>query len=222
MDALLLEDDVSQAKFLVRAMSEKGFVVDRCDRGDDAVARAEARRYDIVVLDRMVAGTDGLAVCSAIRRTGGSSPILMLTPRSETCQGALDPAAGADDYLLKPFDVEEFFARIHALVQRTSRFGVLRCGELTLDLGSRQATLAGSPLSLTKREYALLVHLVHRGNRLVTRSELLARVWGMPFDPCSNVVQVHLSRLRKKLGASSVMIETVRRVGYRLRRPAEA
>jgi two-component system OmpR family response regulator len=106
--------------------------------------------------------------------------------------------------------------------QRTSGFGVLRCGELTLDLGNRQATVAGSPLSLRKREYALLLHLVHRGDRLVTRSELLAHVWGMPFDPGSNVVDVHVSRLRKKLGTSSIMIETVRRVGYRLRRPAEA
>jgi DNA-binding response OmpR family regulator len=197
-------------------------VVDQCARGDEAIAHAEARRYDIVVLDRMVPGTDGVAVCSAIRRTGGASPILMLTARSETCGGALGPPAGPDDYLVKPFDVDEFFARIHALVRRTSGFGVLACGELTLDLGNRQAAAAGSPLRLTKREYALLEHLVHRGNRVVTRSELLAHVWGTPFDPGTNVVDVHVSRLRRKLRTSSVMIETVRRVGYRLRRPAEA
>ena len=141
----------------------------------------------------------------------------MLTARGEIRERVLGLEAGADDYMVKPFEVEEFIARVRALLRRTSGFGALRCGDLEIDPATRQVKLTGAPLSLTNREYALLLHLVHRGERIAKRSDLLAHVWGVQFDPGSNLVDVHISRLRDKLGDRAWMIETVRGAGYRLR-----
>jgi DNA-binding response OmpR family regulator len=141
----------------------------------------------------------------------------MLTARGEVRERVLGLEAGADDYMGKPFEVDEFVARVRALLRRASGFALLRCGDLQIDPVARQAKLSGVALSLTSRECALLLHLMHRSDRTVKRSELLAHVWGMHFDPGSNLVEVHVSRLRDKLGDRAWMIETVRGVGYRLR-----
>jgi DNA-binding response OmpR family regulator len=219
---LILEDDQRQARFLARVLSEEGLSVDLCARGSDAVAQAEGGTYDLIVLDWMVPDADGLTVCREIRRAGGAAPILMLTARGETRERVLGLEAGADDYMVKPFEVDEFVARVRALLRRAAGFTALRCGDLELDRVSRQAKLAGVPMTLTNREYRLLFHLLHRAERTVTRSDLLAHVWEMHFDPGSNLVEVHVSRLREKLGDRSWMIETVRGVGYRLRRQRAA
>jgi DNA-binding response OmpR family regulator len=217
MRVLILEDDQRQARFLSRVLSEEGLSVDLCARGLDAIGKSGGIEYDLIVLDWMVPDTDGLTVCREIRRAGGVAPILMLTARGETRERVLGLEAGADDYMVKPFEVDEFVARVRALLRRASGFAAVRCGDLELDRIARQARLAGSALGLTHREYTLLLHLVHRADRIVTRSDLLAHVWDMHFDPGSNLVEVHVSRLRDKLGDRAWMIETVRGVGYRLR-----
>jgi DNA-binding response OmpR family regulator len=219
---LILEDDRKLASFLARVVSEEGLTADLCMCGSDAIPQAVSGAYDLVILDWMVPETDGLAVCREVRRAGVTVPILMLTARGETCERVLGLEAGADDYLVKPFELDELIARVRALLRRASGFGSLRCGPLEIDRISRQARLAGAALTLTNREYTLLLELVHRADRTVKRSELLANVWGMHFDPGSNLVEVHVSRLREKFGASAWMIETVRGVGYRLRRQQAA
>jgi DNA-binding response OmpR family regulator len=220
MKVLILEDDQKLARFLARVLSEEEFAVDLCARGVDAIAQAEGGRYDLIVLDWMVPDTDGLTVCREIRRAGGTAPILMLTARGETSERVMGLRAGADDYMVKPFEVDEFVARVRALLRRTSGFAALRCGDLEVDPVARQAKLADVALTLTNREYAVLLHLLHRANHTVKRSDLLAQVWGMRFDPGSNLVEVHISRLRDRLGDRAWMIETVRGVGYRLRQAA--
>jgi DNA-binding response OmpR family regulator len=217
MRALILEDDQRLARFLARVLTEEGMAVDLSGRGVDAIAQAECGLYDLIVLDWMVPETDGLSVCREIRRSGGKAPVLMLTARGETRERVLGLEAGADDYMVKPFEVEEFIARVRALLRRTSGHGSLRCGELVVDPATRRVKLAGALLELTNREYALLLHLVHRGERIAKRTDLLAHVWGLQFDPGSNLVDVHISRLRDKLGDRSWMIETVRGAGYRMR-----
>jgi two-component system, OmpR family, response regulator len=217
MKALVLEDDQKVARFLARVLSEEGLVVDISTRGTDAIARADCCPYDLIVLDWMVPGTDGLTVCRELRRAGSTAPILMLTARGEVRDRILGLESGADDYMVKPFEVDELVARVRALLRRTSGFQALRCGDLEIDRVAPQAKLSGVALALTRREYALLLHLLHRSGQVVKRTDLLAHVWGMRFDPGSNLVDVHISRLRDKLADRAWMIETVRGVGYRLR-----
>jgi DNA-binding response OmpR family regulator len=218
---LILEDDRKLARFLARVLSEEGFAVDLCARGVDAITQAERVLYDLIVLDWMVPETDGLAVCREIRQAGGTSLILMLTARAETSERVLGLKAGADDYMVKPFEVDEFVARVRALLRRTAGFAALRCGDLEVDPLTRQAKVAGAELTLTNREYSVLLHLLRFANRVVKRSDLLTHVWGMRVDPASNLVEVHVRRLRERLGDHAWMIETVRGVGYRLRQRGE-
>jgi DNA-binding response OmpR family regulator len=218
MKVLILEDDRKLAGFLARVLCEEGLAVDLCGRGVDAVAQAEGGVYDLIILDWMVPDTDGLTVCRDLRRAGATAPVMMLTARGETRERVVGLEAGADDYMVKPFEVDEFVARVRALLRRASGVVALRCGDLEIDTTARQAKVAGVVLTLTNREYALLLHLLHRADRIVKRSDLLAHVWGTRFDPGSNLVEVHVSRLRDKLGERAWMVETVRGVGYRLRR----
>jgi DNA-binding response OmpR family regulator len=220
--ALVLEDDQKLSRFLARVLCEEGLAVDVCARGIDAIAQAGHGLYDLIVLDWMVPETDGLTVCREIRRAGSIAPILMLTARGEIRERVLGLEAGADDYMVKPFEVDEFVARIRAQLRRTSCFSALRVGDLELDRVPQQARLTGVALTLTHREYALLLHLLRRADQIVKRSDLLAHVWNVHFDPGSNIVDVHVSRLRDKLGDHAWMIETVRGVGYRLRRQRAA
>ena len=214
----MVEDDRGVARLIERALAEEGFAVDACATGADAVRQAGAIAYDLVVLDWMLPEGDGLSVCRDLRRGGSAVPIMMLTARGELSERVLGLEAGADDYLVKPFYVEEFLARVRALQRRAGGgYARLRCGELEVDRGERRAFLAGAPLDLTAKEYALLLHLAFRPDRVVTRSELLSQVWETRFDPGSNLVDVHVSRLRDKLGERAWMIETVRGQGYRLR-----
>jgi DNA-binding response OmpR family regulator len=217
MKIFVIEDDKKLNSFLVRVLSEEGYVVDAATSGADAARQAEVGTYDAIILDWMLPGLDGLSLCRELRRRGTLAPILMLTARGETHEKVLGLDAGADDYMVKPFEVEEFTARVRALLRRTHGFGKLRCGEIEIDRVGHRALLSGAPLALTSREYSLLLHLVHHADRVVTRTDLLSHVWETNFDPGSNLIEVHVSRLREKLGAFAWMIETVRGAGYRLR-----
>jgi DNA-binding response OmpR family regulator len=214
---LVVEDDQKLASFLGRMLTEEGFTVDRCATGADALEQARTGVYDLVLLDWMIPDLDGLEVCRQIRRDGSMVPILMLTARDQVRERVLALDAGADDYLGKPFEIEELVARIHALLRRARGHARMKVGQLDIDRTQRRVLLDGKLLDLTSREMSLLLHLAHRVERVVTRSELLTQVWSIQFDPESNVVEVHVSRLRDKLGDHDWMIETVRGRGYRLR-----
>ena len=220
MRCLIVEDDTKLAVLLSRALGEEGYTPDICGRGIDAITQAQAGGYDFVILDWMLPGMDGLAVCRELRQQGVTIPIIMLTARGEVGERVLGLRAGADDYIGKPFELEELFARIEAVLRRTTATGKLTFGDLEINRLGHRASLAGKPIDLTTREFGLLLHLAYNANRVVPRSELLAKVWGTTFDPGSNLIDVHVKRLRDKLGKHAWMIDTVRGAGYRLIAPA--
>lgn len=217
MKILIVEDNRKLAHLLQRMLSEEGYVADVCENGARALTQMAAANYDLIILDWMIPEYDGLEVCRQLRRIGSTVPILMLTARGDLGERVLGLDAGADDYLVKPFEIDELMARINALLRRAVGYGPLKFGTLEIDRTGRRVRLDGKPLELTSREFALLLHLAHRADRVVSRSELLTQVWAQQFDTESNVVEVHISRLRDKLGTSATRIETVRGQGYRLR-----
>ena len=214
---LVIEDDLKLARLLTRVLQEEGYVVDGCAKGEQGLRQAASGLYDLVVLDWMLPDVDGLSLCRRLRERGASIPILMLTSRAEISERVIALDAGVDDYVVKPFEIEELVARIRALLRRIAGIGRIRVGTLEMDPTRRTVTLGSQPLELTAREQALLAHLARRADQVVTRSELLAHVWSTQFDPGSNLVEVHVSRLREKLGRAAWMIETIRGSGYRLR-----
>jgi len=214
---LVIEDDLKLARLLTRVLQEEGYVVDGCSKGEPGLRQASSGLYDLVVLDWMLPDLDGLSLCRRLRELGASLPILMLTSRAELSERVMALDAGVDDYVVKPFEIEELVARIRALLRRIAGLGRTRVGALELDPQRRRVTLGSALLELTAREQSLLAYLARRADQVVTRSELLAHVWSQQFDPGSNLVEVHVSRLRDKLGRAAWMVETVRGVGYRLR-----
>lgn len=213
---LVVDDDMTLSRFLVRVLLEEGFSPEACANGADAVERTLSRVYEVVILDWMLPDLDGISVCRRLRQEGLTIPIFMLTSRGETRDLMLAIETGADEYLVKPFEVEEFVARLRALVRRAYGTAV-GVGGLVIHPMDREARLLGRRLDLTAREYAVLLDLVHHANKIVSRSDLFTRVWGNTFDSGgSNLVEVHVSRLRDKLGRRAWMIETVRGAGYRL------
>ncbi len=217
MKILVVEDNQKFARFLVRALSEEGYVVDLVGDGEAAVQQAQSIDYDLMILDWMLPEMDGLSVCRAVRAKGLRLPILMLTARADISERITGLDAGADDYVPKPFDLGELFARMRALVRRSGQSdGVIRLGPIVVDQRNRKVTVDGRKLDFTPREYALLTYLARESGRVVPRTELLAKVWELNFDPGSNVVEVHIKNVRDKLGDHASMIETVRGVGYRM------
>jgi DNA-binding response OmpR family regulator len=214
---LVVEDDRKLARFLQRVFSEEGYSADAAYSGTDAIERVLGGIYKLVVLDWVIPDLDGLEVCRELRRCGCNVPILMLTARCEPSERVICLRAGADDYLVKPFEVEELVARVTALLRRAAGSLCLTFGRLVVDREQRCVLIDGERIALTAREFQLLLHLAHRCGQVVTRSELLTEVWSTQFDPDSNVVEVHMSRLRDKLGDAADVIETVRGEGYRLR-----
>ncbi len=217
MKALVLEDDPKIARFVAQILREEGYAVDHCTTGADALRLSELGGYELIILDWMVPDIDGLSVCRELRRRGLATPILMLSARGQVSERVLGLDTGADDYLVKPFEVEELVARARALARRTVGYARIRCGELEVDRIDRNVSLAGRRLALTAREFALLLRLALHADKVVTRTDLLANVWEASFDTGSNILEVHVSRLRDKMGEHATMIETVRGVGYRLR-----
>ena len=218
MKVLIVEDDDKVASFLARMLTEEGYIPDLCINGADALRQAQAVQYDAILLDWMLPDKDGLAVCRELRSAGSVTPILMLTARGQVRERVLGLESGADDYIVKPFEIDELLARLQAVIRRTHGFGRLSLGPLELDRMQHVATIAGRAVDLTTKEYALLLYLASRPDRVATRSELLSHVWSTRFDTGSNLVEVHISRLRDKLGAHAWMIDTVRGKGYRMRR----
>jgi DNA-binding response OmpR family regulator len=216
MRILIVEDDARLGAPLLRVFGEEGAQVELCTTAK-AGLRHSAETFDVILLDWMLPDGDGLGFCDTVRRANVLTPILMLTARAEVPDRVAGLRAGADDYLVKPFEVEELLARVAALVRRSQQLSRLLLGDLVLDRLQRRCSVGGVALDLTAREYELLLRLAAANGAPVPRATLLRDVWRMDFDPGSGVLDVQVSRLREKLGAEAARIETVRGVGYRLR-----
>jgi DNA-binding response OmpR family regulator len=223
MRLLLIEDDRKAARLLTKGLEEEGFVVDVAPTGEDGEEKAAVNEYDVILLDWLLPGKDGLAVCQELRRGGSFTPILMLTARDSVGDRVTGLATGADDYLTKPFAFTELLARIRALLRRSrvSQPSVLRVADLTLDPATRRVMRAGAPVTLTPKEHAILEVLMRASGQVVSRTRLAERVWDEAAEVLDNLVDVHVSHLRKKIDhASDVsLIHTIRGVGYRLAPP---
>jgi DNA-binding response OmpR family regulator len=221
MNVLLVEDEARIAKFVAQGLQEQGFVVNTCTNGSEGYALASDRTYDVVLLDIMVPGMDGLAVLKALRGAGQTVPVILITARNELDDRLAGLNLGADDYIAKPFYVEELVARMHAVVRRTSgdRQNILSAGPLRLDRITREVTCGDRQVELTAGEFNLLEYLMRSPGRVFTRTQILEHVWGYDFNPSTNVVDVAIQRLRKKLDPleAAQWIESVRGVGYRFR-----
>ncbi len=221
MQILLVEDDRNLRGFLKKAFREEGCAVDECEAGDRALDRALRRSYDCIVLDLMLPGLDGFSVVKELRQRGVHTPVLILTARDEVDSRVRGLELGADDYLSKPFDLAELMARVHALVRRAElRHGdmSLSAGDLALDPLKREVTRNGQRIDLSPREFALLEFLMRNAGRTVSRSRIAEAVWNYQFDTETNVVDVYINYLHKKLAVKDqpTLIQTVRGVGYRL------
>jgi DNA-binding response OmpR family regulator len=220
MRILLVEDDRKAARLLTRGLEEEGFVVDVASTGEEGEEKATVDDYDVLVLDWLLPGKDGLAVCRALRDSGNSLPILMLTARDGVADRVSGLRTGADDYLTKPFAFAELLARIRALLRRSrvAQPAVLRVAELALDPASRRVTRGNVAITLTPKEYAILEVLMRATGEVVSRTRLAERVWDEASEVLDNLVDAHVSHLRKKIdrGTSVPLIHTVRGVGYRL------
>jgi DNA-binding response OmpR family regulator len=223
MKILVVEDDRKVAGFIEQGLREEGYVVDVAPDGDQATMLAHVYDYDLLVLDVMLPKKTGLQVAAELRREGRATPILMLTARDTTEDVVRGLDAGADDYLTKPFKFDELIARVRALVRRggAGRTELLHYGPVELDRLKHKVRVDGKNLDLTPKEFHLLQHFLLHAEEVVRRTELLEKVWDMHFDPESNVVDVHVGNLRRKLrlATGADLIETVRGVGFRLQTP---
>ena len=221
MKLLLIEDDSETAGHIVHALTGHGHAVERVDNGADGFARARAGDHAALIVDRMLPGLDGLSLVRNLRDEGLQTPVLMLTTMSGLDDRVEGLEGGADDYLVKPFAYSELLARVHAITRRieareTTR---LRLADLEMDLIRRTVLRAGKNIDLQPQEFRLLEFLLRNAGRVVTRAMLLENVWDLHFDPRTNIVETHLSRLRSKVdrGFDSELIHTLRGVGYVLR-----
>jgi two-component system OmpR family response regulator len=222
MKLLLAEDDPQAAAWLKRALGEAGHTVDHAARGRDGLLLAAGEAYDVIILDRMLPGLDGLSILRTIRAAKVKTPVLLLTAMGGIDDRVEGLEAGADDYLVKPFAFAELLARVNALARRppvSDTATSLRVADLEMDLLRRTLTRAGERIELQPREFQLLEYLMRHSGRVVTRTMLLESVWDFHFDPRTNIVDTHISRLRGKLerGGSRAVIQTVRGAGYCLR-----
>jgi two-component system OmpR family response regulator len=220
MRLLVVEDDTKLARALERGLQREGYAVDLADTGDDALSQAIANEYDAVVLDVMLPGIDGFAVCKEMRSSKRWAPVLMLTARDQVGDRIRGLDAGADDYLVKPFDFGELLARLRALIRRgpTERAPVLEVGDLHIDPAARIVTRGGREIELTVREFALLQFLAQRAGAVVSREELLEHVWDNADEGSTNVVDVYVGYLRNKVEKPfrGKIIRTVRGIGFML------
>jgi len=223
MRILLIEDDQETASYLARGLREHGHVVDHAATGQDGLFLAGGG-HDVLIVDRMLPGLDGLGLVRALRETGVKAPVLFLTALGGVGDRVKGLEAGGDDYLVKPFAFAELLARVNALARRPPLVEVrtvLSVADLEMDLLKRTVTRAGQRVELQPREFQLLEYLLANAERVVTRTMLLEAVWDFHFDPKTNIVETHISRLRAKLaqGGGAELIHTVRGAGYALRAP---
>lgn len=222
MRILVVEDERKIAGFIRQGLEEHGFGVEVCANGNDAFTLATTRPYDALVLDIMLPGRDGLSILRGLRERKNPVPVILVTARTELNERVDGLNLGADDYLTKPFYIEELVARLHAVVRRTQSdsLSLLRVSDLSVDLISRRVARGDQTIELTAREFALLERLMRAPGRVFTRTQLLEHVWGYDFDPETNLVDVNIRRLRRKIDddAETPLIETVRGVGYRIRK----
>jgi two-component system OmpR family response regulator len=214
---LVVEDEPTLRAQLCAALADAGYAVDEAADGRDAEHLGATEAFDAVVLDLGLPGVDGLTVLQRWRAAGRAMPVLILTARDRWTDKVAGIDAGADDYLAKPFHVEELLARLRALIRRAQGIAtpLLQCGPVTLDTRSGRVAVAGTPVALTSHEYRLLAYLMHRPGQVVSRTELTEHLYAQDFDRDSNTIEVFVARLRRKLPADA--IETVRGLGYRLR-----
>jgi two-component system, OmpR family, response regulator len=225
MKLLLIEDDNATAGHVVRSLRQQGHVVDHAPNGRDGLFLAAGGTYDVMIVDRMLPGLDGLSVVKTIRGAGVNTPVLFLTTLSGIDDRVEGLEAGGDDYLVKPFAFAELLARVNALARRSPPTEVqtlLRVADLEVDLLKRSVTRGGERINLQPQEFKLLEHLMRHAGRVVTRTMLLESVWEFHFDPQTTVVETHISRLRRKIdrGFEQPLIHTVRGAGYCIREDA--
>ncbi len=222
MKVLLVEDNDRVARFVKKGLTEAGHTLDIAANGRDGLFMAASEPYDAIVMDRMLpGGVDGLAIIAALRESGNKVPILILSALGDVDERIQGLKSGADDYLVKPFAFGELMARLEALVRRGRQAAAettLAVGDLSMDLLSRKVTRGGRALQLQPREFKLLEFLMRHANQVVTRTMLLEQVWDYHFDPRTNVVDVHVSKLRQKIdaGADKPLLRTIRNAGYML------
>ena len=221
MKILLLEDDAPTREHVVRSLTQAGHVVDACSEGRDAIFHAIGEPYGMLIIDRMVPAIDGLSVVKAVRAAGVRTPVIFLTAMDGVDDRVEGLEAGGDDYLVKPFAMSELLARVSALGRRPplgEDLTIIRVADLELDRLKRSATRAGQRIELQAQEFKLLEYLMQHAGEIVTRTMLLENVWSFHFDPRTNVIESHMSRLRAKVdrGFASELIHTVRGSGYRI------
>jgi len=221
---LVIEDDPQIADYIQGGLIEQGFTVDRADNGRDGLFLATDSQFDVVVLDRMLPGMDGLTLLKGLRAADVETPVIMLSALGSTDDRVAGLTAGADDYLPKPFSFAELLARVQALMRRRGGMSgktqetVLRCADLELDRLTRQVRRGSRKIAMQPREFRLLEYMMLHQGEVVTRTMLLEAVWDYHFDPGTNVIDVHISRLRRKIddGEEHLLFHTVRGAGYRL------
>lgn len=224
MNVLLVEDESRIADFVMEGLQSRGVVVEHAPNGHIGWDRASTGQFDAIVLDIMLPGRDGLSVLTALRKKQVQTPVILLTARNELGDRIKGLELGADDYLAKPFFVEELYARLQALTRR-DRQGILQIGHIRLDRINRQVHCHGVAVELSSREFNLLEYLMRSAGAVLSRSQILEHVWGYDFDPSTNVVEVCVMRIRSKLNAVAAVqaeptpIEAVRGAGYRFRLP---
>ncbi len=223
MRILVVEDQAKIAEFTRKGLEEHGFAVEVCRDGNSAFALATEEPFDAIVLDIMLPGRDGLSILRSLRERGNAVPVILLTARSEVNERVEGFHVGADDYLTKPFYVEELVVRLQSIVRRNSgqSSSVLAAADLKVNLLTREVERAGKEISLTQREFSLLEYLMRSPGRVFTRTQIYTHVWGMHFDPGTNLVDVCIRRLRNKIDRDfdPPLIETLRGVGYRFKAP---
>ncbi|MGA0602404.1 winged helix-turn-helix domain-containing protein [Caulobacter sp. KR2-114] len=224
MKLLIVEDDKDTAAYLKKALGEAGHAVDVANSGRDGLLLAAGETYDVMVLDRMLPQVDGLTILRTIRASGVKTPVLLLTALGGIDDRVEGLEAGGDDYLVKPFAIAELLARVNALARRPPPQAVqtaLKVADLELNLLQRTVTRGGRRIELQPREFQLLEYLMRHAGRVVTRTMLLEAVWDFHFDPKTNIVETHISRLRSKVdrGHGRELIQTLRGAGYCLRDP---
>ena len=221
MKLLVVEDDETTGSYISRGLREEGHSVDLVTSGRDALIQATTAQYDVLIVDRMVPEVDGMTLVKTLRGTGNQTPVLFLTSLGSVEDRITGLNAGGDDYLVKPFAFGELSARVAALARRSPIFEqetVLETGDLKMDLVRRKVMRGDAEIDLLPREFAILEHLLRRKGRVQTRTMLLEAIWDISFDPMTNVVETHISRLRAKVDRpfDSELIKTVRGAGYRI------